>query len=250
MSSGAPLGRAAARLRGLAYDAYHRLARLNYERELLPRRTATPAGPVRTYEPWTRHGGSEMLAALCDRCGPADVVYDVGANVGVYALALATGAPDRHVVAFEPSPPALDRLRANRRLNDPAGRIDVRPHGLGDATGERPFYVSTYPQLSAFDRESARRWEADVAAVVEVPVRRLDDVAGPPPDVCKVDVEGAAPAVLRGGRETLARHRPALFVEVHDEGLSGDVPGETRAVLDDLDYAVSERDGYWRCEPR
>ena len=243
--------RAFYRARGVAYGAYHRLTRTNYEREWISRRNRTPAGTFRCYELLPRHGDDRMLAELADRCGPGDVVYDMGANVGVYALALASDAPDRRIVAFEPAPATVDRLRATVRLNGLEDRIDVRPCGLGDERGERPFYRSTYPELSAFDPESASRWEASVAEVVPVPVRRRDDVVEslPAPDVLKLDVEGAAPAVLRGGRETLERHRPTIFLEVHEDGLAGDVPGELRALFADRPYVVRERAGYWRCEP-
>ncbi|WP_440766623.1 FkbM family methyltransferase [Natronorubrum sp. DTA7] len=240
--------------RSVGYRGYYRLAAANYDRELLARRNRTPAGTFRCYEPLNRHGNDAMLAELAACCGPSDVVYDIGANVGIYALALTSGATDRHVVAFEPSPAAVKRLWRNVRANDLERRIDVLACGIGDDSGERPFYVSTYPELSAFDRASATRWAAVVADVRSVPIRRLDDIVLEddlfPPDHLKIDVEGAAPAVLRGARTTLERHRPIVFVESHDEGLAGDVPGETRAILEALDYEIHERERYWRCEPR
>ncbi|ELY55620.1 FkbM family methyltransferase [Natronolimnohabitans innermongolicus] len=258
----APLGAVGTRLfraaRSVGYRSYYRLARANYDRELLARRNRTPAGVIRCYEPLPRHGDDAMLAALEADCGPDDVIYDIGANVGIYALALATDAPERRIVAFEPATATVERLRANVRLNGLEGRITIRACGVGDESDRRPFYVSTYHECSAFDRESATRWEADVAAVRSVPIRRLDALVGsdgsaaeplPPPDALKLDVEGGAPAALRGARDTLERHRPTVFLEVHDEGLQGDVPGETRTILEDADYEIGEFDGYWRCSP-
>lgn len=237
-------------LRRLGYSAYYRLAASNYDRELLPRRNRTPAGTFRCYEPLNRHGDDRMLAELEACCGPSAVVYDVGANVGIYALALATDAPSRRIVAFEPAPRTADRLRTNVGLNGLEDRIDVRGCGIGDERGDRPFYVSTYPELSAFDRASAARWEASVADVRPVPVRRLDDLASelPAPDAIKIDVEGAAPAVVRGARKTLERHEPTVFAEIHQGGLDDDAPAETRAALGAVGYLVREREAYWRCE--
>ncbi|GAB3041964.1 FkbM family methyltransferase [Natronobiforma cellulositropha] len=253
--------RVRSRALALGHAAYDRLVGYNYEQELLARRADTAGGPIRSYELLTRHRSDAMLAELA-ACGPRAVVFDLGANVGIYALALASSAHERQVVAVEPSPVALERLRTNVRLNGLESQIRVVPCGVGDARGvatrdggrppTRPFYVSSLPELSGFDAASARRFGARVETVLEVPCVRLDDLASqlPPPDFVKVDVEGAAPAVLRGARETLERYRPTLFVEVHEAGLSGDVPGETRAVLDSLAYTVAERAGYWRCEPR
>lgn len=238
----------------LGYRAYDGVTRVNYDRELLARRNRTPAGSFACYELLPRHRRDAMLAEVNDVCDESAVLYDIGASVGIYALGVTSDAPKRQIIAFEPSPPIVDRMRTNVRLNDRADRIDVLACGLGDETATRPLYVSTYPELSGFDRESATRWGASVASVTPVECYRLDDLVEnlPPPDVCKLDVEGTAPAVLRGARETLARHRPTTFIEIHTDGLTADVPAETRSVLDELDYRIHSdgRDGYWRCEPR
>ncbi|MFP8953306.1 FkbM family methyltransferase [Natrialbaceae archaeon A-arb3/5] len=256
------VARVAVPARSVAHRAYHRLAAINYDREWLVRENRTPAGSFRCYEPLNRHGGDEMLAELDDACGSDAVVFDVGANVGIYALALASDEPGRRIIAFEPSPPTVDRLVATVRLNGLDDRIDVRPHGIGEEDGDRPFYRSSNAELSAFDRESATRWGATVVDIRRVPVRSLDGLVCaredeterdreplPAPDAVKVDVEGAAPAVLRGARELLARYRPLVFVEIHEDGLDRDAPGETRAVLNSCGYRVRERAGYWRCDP-
>ena len=245
------LKRSLFRTRQHVYRVYHRVARVNYEHELFSRRNRTPAGSFRCYEPINRHGDDPMLEELAVCCGPSDVVYDVGANVGIYALALASSAPERRIVAIEPAPQTAERLQANVACNGLEDRIDVHACGLGEGRGERSFYRSSNPELSAFDRESATRWGATLEDTHQVPVRRLDDLATElePPDVLKVDVEGAAPDVLRGGRETLETHRPTLFLEIHEDGLTRDVPGELRKLLVDLPYTVLEREGYWRCDP-
>ena len=241
------LQRSLFRVRQHVHRVYHRIARVNYDHEVLSRRNRTPAGSFRCYEPINRHGDDPMLEELAACCGPSDMIYDVGANVGIYALALATDAPGRRVVAVEPSPETVERLRANVTLNGLEDRIDVYACGLGEDDGENMFYRSSNPELSAFDRESATRWGATVEETLSVPVRRLDDLAAElePPDVLKVDVEGAASDVLRGGRRTLETHRPTLFLEIHEDGLERDVPGELRDVLADLPYVVLEREGYW-----
>ncbi|WP_254864443.1 FkbM family methyltransferase [Halovivax gelatinilyticus] len=239
------------RLRRAILGGYYRLVGLNYDRQWIAPRKRTVGGTVRSYELYNRHGRDAMLAAVDARAASDGVVYDVGANVGVYALALAAETPDRRIVAFEPAPRVVEQLRANVEVNGFADRIDVRHCGLGEVAGERPFYVSTYAELSGFDAASARRWEASVAAETTVPVRRLDDVVdeGPTPEVLKIDVEGAAPSVLRGGRETLERHRPTVFLEVHGDGLDGDEGLDCRSILDDAGYRVRSFDAYWVAEP-
>ncbi|MFW6321792.1 MAG: FkbM family methyltransferase [Halohasta sp.] len=239
------------RLRWVGYRSYYRLVGANYDRRWLAPRKSTPAGAFRSYDLLNRHGGDAMLAEMHGACGSAAVIYDIGANVGVYSLALAAGSPERRLLAFEPAPRIRAQLRANVDCNDFGDRIEIIDCGVGDEDATRTFYRSTYPELSGFDRESATRWEASLAGTVEVPVRRVDTLveSHPVPDAIKVDVEGAGPAVLRGARETLGSHEPTLFIEVHEEELSRETGREVRAVLEDVGYTADERDDYWRCEP-
>jgi len=235
----------------VGYRSYYRLVDANYDHRWLATEKSTPAGRFRSYELLNRHGDDEMLAELHDHCAPDATIYDIGANVGVYSLALAAGSPGRRLLAIEPAPEIRGQLQANVDCNALGDRIQIMDGGVGDEDGMRPFYLSTYPELSGFDRESATRWEASLAGTVEVPVRRVDTIAErhPAPDALKIDVEGASPAVLRGARETLRSHRPTLFIEVHEEGLSSDTGRKVRDILEGVDYSIAERDDYWRCEP-
>ncbi|MGW5867320.1 amino acid adenylation domain-containing protein [Streptomyces sp. NPDC055239] len=47
---------------------------------------------------------------------PGSVVIDVGANVGMFSLQVATEAPGSRIIAVEPAPAAFARLRANSAL--------------------------------------------------------------------------------------------------------------------------------------
>ena len=148
------------------------------------------------------------------------MVVDAGANTGVYALAVAATCPDASIVAFEPSPTVVEQCRTNVRANGFADRVDVRAVGLGSETGEATFYRSTYDELGSFNAGNAGAWEASVADTVSVPVATVDGLVAdgemPPPDHLKVDVEGFEYEVLAGARETLRRHRPVVYLEVHD----------------------------------
>ncbi|GAB7017717.1 FkbM family methyltransferase [Halostagnicola bangensis] len=251
MSEGSIRRRGYQQLRRLVLGGYYRLVRANYAREAIAPQKRTAAGTIRSYELYNRHGNDEMLAELDSRCGPDDVIYDIGANVGTYSLALLAAEPNRHVVAFEPAPSAAEHLLSNAELNGLEDRLEFSPVGLGEERGSETFYVSTYTELSGFDRESAERWEASVAEVLQVPVERLDAMveAGPAPDVLKIDVEGTAPAVLKGGRSTLETQHPLVFLECHEEGLEGNAPAECREILADHGYTIDERETYWVCEP-
>lgn len=73
--------------------------------------------------------------------GPGDVVADIGANCGLYALLASrrVGAAGR-VLAFEPNPVLIERLQFNIGLNS-AGNITVLSFALGSESGTATMYV-------------------------------------------------------------------------------------------------------------
>ena len=230
----------------IGYHLYFRATALNYTHQLVARRNQTPAGELYCYELLNRHGTDEMLAAVARHCGPNDIVYDVGTNVGVYSVVLARNQGTR-VYAFEPSPVAVNQCVANIARNGVSERVEVHAYGLGETNDTRVFYRSTYPELSGFERASATRWGADVAEECAVPVRRIDDLSLPAPDVLKLDVEGAGVAVLRGATETLRASRPVVVIEIHEVGLPGERVDQLREFFAEMDYAIAEYDSYWVC---
>ena len=76
---------------------------------------------------------------------------------------------------------------------------------------------------------------------------RLDDAlpSGYVPALLKIDVEGAELEVLRGGGETIARHRPVVVFE-HGAGSAdhyGTAPADVWELLDGAGLRVSGLDG-------
>lgn len=170
---------------------------------------------------------------------PGSRCLDVGANRGqsIDAIRLCTDSPV--IDAFEPNGLLAERLQ-RRFAGDPT--VTVRNVALGDEPGAFTLHVPSYrgyvfDGLASLDEEEARGWlrgrvlgyderQLRVQAV-RCEVVRLDDL-GLEPAFVKLDVQGFEAHVLRGGAETLARHRPVLLVETP-------VP-EVRAVLDGLGY--------------
>ncbi|ELY68835.1 FkbM family methyltransferase [Natrinema versiforme] len=147
------------------------------------------------------HGERDVLETFVGALESDDVVWDIGANIGTYALLAAQCGAQVH--AFEPGDNARDRLRANAALNDLAPTI--HDYALADEDGTAT--------LSHESRSGVR--ELTDGAGDPVQTRRGDGLELPSPDIVKIDVEGAELAVLEGLGDRLRDCR-RCFVEVHD----------------------------------
>nr|WP_303645267.1 FkbM family methyltransferase [Salinirubrum litoreum] len=242
----------------VVFSTYYLLVGLNHRYELLAPSKSVDGASFRSYELVNKHGDDRLLATLCRSVDPGDVVIDAGANTGVYALAVAATCPDAQVVAFEPSPSVVEQCRRNVRLNAFEDRIDVRGVGLGSESGAATFYRSNYDELGSFNAGNAGAWEASVEDTVSVPVATVDALVAAaelsPPDHLKIDVEGFEYEVLLGARETLRRHRPVVYLEVHDvpdtDRTRADHESALADLLRDCDYRIRRRGSEWHCLPR
>jgi hypothetical protein len=50
---------------------------------------------------------------------------------------------------------------------------------------------------------------------IEVGCRTIDSLGLPPPDVMKIDVEGAEVLLINGAEQTIHTHRPLIFMSLH-----------------------------------
>ena len=147
-----------------------------------------------------------------------ELVVDVGANVGQFAVVARHCWPQARIVSFEPLPAARETLLA---LFEGDPRFDCRPLALSDHAGTDDFHVTGHDDSSSLLPVAARQvaeFATDDVAVLRVDTARLDDVlpAADLPDgpiLLKLDTQGTELDVLRGGPAVLAR-ASHLVVEV------------------------------------
>jgi len=140
----------------------------------------------------------------------SSVIADVGANVGLYTCVGARAMPSGTVVAFEPAPANLEFLRRNVERNGVADRVAVVAEAVSDAPGQARFFLS-----DGIGNHSLASENAGSERHLDVSVTTVDQhFGGGHVDILKVDVEGFDTHVLKGARETLAAHHPAVFVEL------------------------------------
>ncbi len=190
----------------------------------------------------------DCYRAFIEALTPASCVLDVGASFGLFTLGACTRVTAGRVYAFEPAPAAADLLARHVRLNAAEARVECVRAAVGDHEGACTLHVPPRSAMSSFARSNARlrpEWDDAAVTAIEVPVVTLDAFCagrGVVPDVIKIDVEGAEVLVLRGARDTLARHRPVLFCEVHPLQMEavGSSLDEFRAVVDGSGYAIAQ----------
>jgi FkbM family methyltransferase len=147
---------------------------------------------------------------------------DAGAHIGYYSLKAArVVGPKGHVIAIEPNPDTLRQLRDNIQASG-ANVIAVQPVACSDSEGELDLFAAARANTgkTSLSRANAQQ-SGGVSAVYHVRARPLDAIIQETGvsrvDVMKIDVEGAELLVLKGAKQTLARYRPVLIVEVTDE---------------------------------
>lgn len=154
-----------------------------------------------------------QLAAL-PALGPAPLILDVGANIGVASLVLAQ-IPGSTVVAFEPLPANATWLRENLARNG-ADNVDVVVKAMTAHDGTALFRAM--PDLNVggqvWDGASA---EAGLVTVATVSLRTaLAPYQGRDVALIKLDCEGGEYEIVEQLDAELATRIRALTFEVHD----------------------------------
>ena len=149
-----------------------------------------------------------------------DIFIDVGAQVGYYSLVASrrVGRTGR-VVSVEPNPPTIERLQRNIRLNN-ATNVTIQQVACTDTEKTLHFFQSNVANTgeSSFSEKNAHsKREIEVRGVPLDSIVRTLDLRRI--DLVKIDVEGAELEVLRGMKESLAKYRPKLIVELQKETL-------------------------------
>lgn len=143
-------------------------------------------------------------------CRPADLVIEVGANIGSHTLAIAkTVGNQGRVFAFEPQRIVFQTLCANMAINS-IENVDCYQMAASQEAG-----VLTVPDIR-YDMEGNFGGVSldGVKAGYKVQSVCLDDILNIPRlRLIKIDVEGMETSVINGAKRLITQLRPALYVE-------------------------------------
>ena len=170
----------------------------------------------------------------------ANVIFDVGANTGIYALIAHRLNPKAKVYAFEPVDYTYQRMLENFSKNQ--ATIHPSDFALSDVTGISTIYetVDTNQTSSSLSPDKSKNWEGFKGELIEKQIRaiRLDDFMAREEltelSLMKIDVEMFEPQVLMGMGEWLKEHRPKMLIEI----LTPKVADQVSALIDGLGYHI------------
>src|SRR6516165_2298515 len=147
-----------------------------------------------------------------------DVIWDIGANVGLFSLAAAVCAGDQgQVIAFEPDAWIAQLLRRTSRAQPiHNARITVVPVAVASEISLRSFSIAIRSRASNALSEYGLTEMGGVKEQYLVPAFNLDWLLSnlPTPDIIKIDVEGAELEVISNQVRMLTEVRPVILCEV------------------------------------
>jgi FkbM family methyltransferase len=170
-----------------------------------------PSFLMGTCEPSTQFA----LNALLD---PGMTFFDIGANVGyLTVIAARLVGPQGRVVSFEPLAVNLRLVGHNAAINN-FENVRLVETAIGRSDTVATLWLSSensWGKLAETGKVPNR-----MIGEVTVRLQRLDswmvENRSAPPDLVKIDVEGAEVDVLEGAAQLLREHRPRLLIELHD----------------------------------
>ncbi|MBS1681419.1 MAG: FkbM family methyltransferase [Bacteroidetes bacterium] len=177
------------------------------------------------------------------------VIFDIGANTGVFSLVSETINPNSKIFAFEPVQRVYEKLEKNIEMN----KHHITPvcKGLSDFDGVATIYdLPTEHIYSVTINENTNPPERN-AIPTQVAVITVDSFCEKNNlnqiDLLKIDVETHEPEVLLGALKTLKKNCPPMIIEILNETVAQRV----HKILEGFNYlffSLDETKGAIHCK--
>lgn len=198
-----------------------------------------------------------------------DVMWDIGANVGVYTLYAASRNVE--VVAFEPAPGNYYVLNRNIEINGMDDRVSALCVAFNDSTKMAPLFMSSTALGDAENSfAEAVNWKGEplkhsfCQAMIGFSIDDFLRQFNPPfPNHIKIDVDGIEDRIIEGAGNTLSNERVRSVLVELDSSRKGYCEGviqriekaglvfwkkEHAPMFDDSEYSSS--DNYFFVRPK
>jgi len=172
---------------------------------------------------------------------PADVVLDIGANVGVFSfLAGRKVGPGGAVYGFEPSSENFQIFLKTLEINGRPGNVFPVQKAVGQSSGTLKLYLYGGATTGVVPHDQGTE---------NVPVTTIDEFVAEHNltrvDFIKMDIEGMERDALKGAYKTLQRFKPKLSIcTYHLPGDSKVIPEMVRDICPDYQIIPSSKKAY------
>lgn len=175
-----------------------------------------------------------VIAMLPEIIESDSVVYDLGANIGLYSRRFLDIAKNGYVYCFEPNPVAMHYLAHNLTLMGASNYL-IMPLAISDHSGTIDLVLNPDNHTLGTSFFQKRGIRIHVSAIsLDEAIERYGLRA---PTVVKMDIEGGEVVAIKGMLKTLANYRPKVIFELHGreaaqdtlkhvEGYSWQIPGQ------------------------
>lgn len=153
-----------------------------------------------------------------DICKKSNVIFDIGANTGIYSLTAKTVNQSSKIFAFEPSNNTFHKLKYNIVLNK--YDIDCFQIALSNCNGKHTLYDSfdTNQTSASMSNKMHKMWENFELNAYEIETQTLDYFVQKNNvttiDLIKLDVEMFEPEVIEGFSQEILNLKPIIFIEI------------------------------------
>ncbi len=157
----------------------------------------------------------ESFACWIKEVEKSKIIFDIGANTGIYSLIAKSVNKRAEIYAFEPVERVFEKLNKNVKLNSYC--IKTFKEAIFDKTGTCEIwdYKLEHEYAASLIKPDI---QTNIYILYNVPVISLDDFIEKNNiakiDLIKIDTEASEPYVLDGYSKYFTIHRPTLLIEV------------------------------------
>ena len=182
----------------------------------------------------------------------SDVIFDIGANTGIFSLLARGFNPSAKIYGFEPQPNIYDCFSKQIALN----HFDIKAYqlALSNQNGSTKFYNYGFDTFNSNTTAGSLNQEFRNLATqqaIDVETIRLEDFLKRENidriDLMKIDVESFEPQVLEGAGEALKNLQPIILIEIQSDEVGKKVQDLLHPMQYDI-YNIDEHKGLVKVE--
>lgn len=193
------------------------------------------------HDAWDLYKGEPETIRWIDSLPANEVLWDIGANVGVYAL-YAAKVRGMNVLAFEPGAASYGAFVRNIELNGMDDKIEAYNLAFDETSKLDKLYMANTGaghSMHAFGQTHSIEGEIKTVFKQATLGFSVDDFVAffhpALPDHVKLDVDSIELKILHGAKKTLADHVQSLLIEI--DGLNqGKTGNEIFSFLESLGF--------------